>query len=237
MTMDGELDGALGLGEEILALGAESGINATGNRGRAIRRALTYTGKFQDALATLPSNPALLLVGGVMAGQRAYCLAYSGRREEAVGILKDFLTHLKSPSAHLSAVTYRYLLEAAVATGDMEVCREMFERTQSLAPYLITEAGMCFCMARHLGDAAAILNRAQEARRLYEQAVNLCSKARFRPELSLSRMGLAEVLLDHYPDEHDAAIEHLDFAIAEFREMKMQPSLERALGRRGLLKA
>ena len=48
---------------------------------------------------------------------------------------------------------------------------------------------------------------------------------------------LAELLLDHYPDEHDAAIEHLDFAIAEFQDMKMQPALERALGRRGLLKA
>jgi hypothetical protein len=35
----------------------------------------------------------------------------------------------------------------------------------------------------------------------------------------------------------DAAIEHLDFAIGEFREMKMQPSLERALRHRGLLKA
>jgi|SRR3990172_1502503 len=31
--------------------------------------------------------------------------------------------------------------------------------------------------------------------------------------------------------------EHLDFAIGEFREMKMQPSLERALRHRGLLKA
>ncbi len=40
-----------------------------------------------------------------------------------------------------------------------------------------------------------------------------------------------------YPQEHDAAIEHLDFAIAEFQAMKMQPALERALGRRGLLKA
>jgi hypothetical protein len=48
---------------------------------------------------------------------------------------------------------------------------------------------------------------------------------------------LAELLLDHYPDEHDAAIEHLDFAIGELRDMKMQPALERALGRRGLLKA
>ena len=36
------------------------------------------------------------------------------------------------------------------------------------------------------------------------------------------------------PDE--AAIEHLDFAIAEFQDMKMQPVLERAPERRGLLK-
>jgi hypothetical protein len=33
------------------------------------------------------------------------------------------------------------------------------------------------------------------------------------------------------------AIEHLDFAIAELRKMKMQPALERALRHRGLLKA
>ncbi len=36
-------------------------------------------------------------------------------------------------------------------------------------------------------------------------------------------------ILEHYPDEKKDALEHLDFAIKEFREMKMQPSLERAL--------
>jgi len=44
-------------------------------------------------------------------------------------------------------------------------------------------------------------------------------------------------LLEHYPPERAEAVEHLDFAIAEFRDMKMQPSLERALRHRGLLKA
>ena len=33
------------------------------------------------------------------------------------------------------------------------------------------------------------------------------------------------------------AMAHLDFAISEFREMKMQPSLERALRHKGLLGA
>ena len=40
---------------------------------------------------------------------------------------------------------------------------------------------------------------------------------RFRPELALSQLGLAEVLFDHYPDEKTEALEHLDFAIREFR--------------------
>ena len=48
---------------------------------------------------------------------------------------------------------------------------------------------------------------------------------------------LAELLLDHYPAEKADAIEHLDFAIGEFREMKMQPSLEKALRRKEILKA
>jgi hypothetical protein len=39
---------------------------------------------------------------------------------------------------------------------------------------------------------------------------------------------LAELLLDHYPEERDQALEHLDFAIKEFEAMKMQPSLEKA---------
>ena len=48
----------------------------------------------------------------------------------------------------------------------------------------------------------------------------------FRPELALTRLQLAELLLEHYPNEKKEAIEHLDFCIKEFRDMKMQPSLE-----------
>jgi hypothetical protein len=33
------------------------------------------------------------------------------------------------------------------------------------------------------------------------------------------------------------ALEHLDFAIKEFREVKMQPSLERALRHKNILKS
>ena len=59
----------------------------------------------------------------------------------------------------------------------------------------------------------------------------------FRPEIALTRLQLCELLLEHYPDERAEALKHLDFAIGEFRDMKTQPSLERALSHRDILKA
>ena len=52
---------------------------------------------------------------------------------------------------------------------------------------------------------------------------------------ALTRLQLAELLLEHYPDEKDEALGHLNVAISEFREMKMQPALERALKQREIL--
>ena len=43
--------------------------------------------------------------------------------------------------------------------------------------------------------------------------------------------------MEHYPDERADAPEHLDFAITEFREMKMQPSLGRDLRQKEILQA
>lgn len=58
-----------------------------------------------------------------------------------------------------------------------------------------------------------------------------------RESVALAHLGLAELLLEHYPDERESAIEHLDLAITEFRDMRMQTSLERALRDRELLTA
>ena len=60
---------------------------------------------------------------------------------------------------------------------------------------------------------------------------------RFRPELALAHLQLAELLLERYPTQKKGALEHLDFAIKEFQDMKMQPSLERALRHKDILKA
>jgi hypothetical protein len=91
-------------------------------------------------------------------------------------------------------------------------------------------------VARHLGAAAAFLGKPDEARAYYQEAMDMATGLRFRPEIALTRLQLADLLLEHYPDEKAEALEHLDFAIGEFREMKMQPSLERALKQRENLK-
>jgi tetratricopeptide (TPR) repeat protein len=98
---------------------------------------------------------------------------------------------------------------------------------------------LCFfspvCTARLLGDAAAILGENDTARQHYEQARDDSTRMRIRPEWALATLGLAEVLAAG--GEAQQAQSHLDEAIAEFQEMKMQPALERALANKGLLKA
>lgn len=62
----------------------------------------------------------------------------------------------------------------------------------------------------------------------------MCGKIRLRPEIALTRLQLAELLLGCYPQREAEVPGHLDFAAAEFRTMKMTPSLERAPKRKGL---
>ncbi len=90
---------------------------------------------------------------------------------------------------------------------------------------------------RLFSAAATLLGKPDEALDYCRQAIAACEKARFRPELALCRLQLAELLFDHFSEEREEAQRQLDSAIAEFRVMKMQPSLERALSRKQVLEA
>jgi DNA-binding NarL/FixJ family response regulator len=68
------------------------------------------------------------------------------------------------------------------------------------------------------------------ARGYYMKALDSTGKIRFRPELALTHLRLAELLLEEAEDTaRSEGREHLDIAISELRDMKMQPALERAL--------
>ena len=107
-------------------------------------------------------------------------------------------------------------LEAAVVSGHRPAAELLSKRLN--VPNLYT-TGFNFptCVLRHLGGAAALLGRYEEARQHYLEAIKVCTEMPFRPELALTRLQLAELLLEHYPAEKKEALEHLDFAIKEFR--------------------
>ena len=122
--------------------------------------------------------------------------------------------------------------------GDRNVVALITPARAPLAGFLSTRARDLSCIGRGLGDAALFLGDLAAAKRYYQQGLEVCQKARFRPEIALIRLGLAEVLLkDPETHRHPEVQQHLDFAIGELREMKMQPGLERALKHKGLLTA
>jgi tetratricopeptide (TPR) repeat protein len=168
-----------------------------------------------------------------------FCLAHLGRYAEVAEMLEQRVVArpgIGSAEDETQVAPDIVSLEAAVLAGHRPAAELLLRRlagsgSRTSGLWLTIFAG------RHLGGAAALLGRYKEARKYYQEAIKACSEMRFRPELALTRLQLAELLLEHYPKERAEALEHLDFAIAEFHDMKMQPSLERALRHKDILKA
>ena len=237
----GRLVEAAEIGEELAKRGEELGIAASGKQmGAAVsRRVLLYLGRPLEALDKIPASQQLWRAGGVFAGQRAMCLAHAGRTEEAKAILDQFRAarDLASPEDPSPAIFLRYLLDAAVVAEDLDTLTAIYPRMAPLSHLLVTEAAHVYCIGRLCGEAAVLLGYPDQAREHYQQALEVCTKVRFRPEVALTRLGLAELLLGGSATERIEAQAHLDFAIEEFGVMQMQPALERALRHKGLLHA
>ena len=92
------------------------------------------------------------------------------------------------------------------------------ERVQRQIDRLLDEAEQAVAKS----DWALVRDRAQNVLRLDPQNAD-----------ALAYLAAAE----REPGQVVKSMEHLDFAITEFRAMKMQPSLERVLKHEGLLKA
>jgi len=119
-------------------------------------------------------------------------------------------------------------LEAATLIADLELT-SWFAAPLWGSGAATTGTRYTTMVKRHLGAAATLLGEPERARSYFERALVEAVTMRFRPEVALTRFGLADLLLRHSSGELQEAMKHLDFAIAEFREMKMQPALESAL--------
>jgi tetratricopeptide (TPR) repeat protein len=237
---DGRLEEAVAIRRRMLARGEELGIiEFVVNWTVWVLLARVYLGDADRALeSTLQGTRNMSRnVGSEMV--ILYCLAHLGRYAEVVEALERLVV-ARPGIGSVKDETEAYLdivaLQAAVLAGHRPAAELLLHR---LAGSNSVMSGLWHttCIGRHLGAAAAFLGRPEEARKYYQEAIKVCTEMKFRPELALTRLQLAELLLEHYPKDRAEALEHLDFAIAEFRDMKMQPSLERALRHKDILKA
>jgi DNA-binding CsgD family transcriptional regulator len=184
-------------------------------------QAYLWLGRGDEALARLeaPRRP--------LQAARAMCLAQTGQVEEARRIL-DWFDGITSDDDESSIGVLASLLRAATFAGDHQISQALLRRLAPLARLPIARLdGLGY--ARLLGDAAVLMGDRTQARAYYEQGLEACKRIGFRPETALTRLCLAELLLAGEPPAHEEALNHLDFAIDEFRAMGMQPALERAL--------
>ncbi len=231
--LDGKLEEVINLVTSMKTLGEEAGISAYGNAQFSDIRARIFLGKPLDMYDATSRS---------FEGRLRYCLvqAHLGGVEEVSKILERYVLqrpNVGSTDDEMPLFVDTILLEASMLTGQNQVAEILYDRLKGVGAYISGGVQGPTCISRHLGAAAVLLERFDEAREHYKEAIRVCTEMKFRPELALSRLQFTELLLDHYPDEKKEALEHLDFAIKEFREMKMKPSLERALRRKEILKA
>jgi tetratricopeptide (TPR) repeat protein len=239
--MDGQLEEAAKCHDEVLRLGADLGapLAAAVMANFFGPRLGGYVGWGREELKRLEKwAQAAGLSVPVPDPIRAYYLVCGDETKEAVTILDEaanhYVTHPEKTRHSFPALVL--LLETAVLASHKRAA-EILSNLFAGSAYKTSGLHNPTCVARHLGGAATLLGRYEEARKHCKEAVKVCTEMKLRPELALTRLQLAELILEHYPKERPEAVEHLDFAISEFRDMKMRPWLERALRHKDILKA
>ena len=221
--IDGRLEEAISGAEDLRRRADELGASFSGHwlAGWLSLRPLFDLGRFEEALAAgaAVNESFTVLLRAI----------FVDRSEEAQEVFRRLMTEQKVLQNESIATTLLVdFLVLAVLVEDRELCSVLAERLAPAA-FLSTAHYAQSCPARHLGAAAALLGEPDKARAYYLQALEAAGKIRFRPEIALTHLQMAELLLEHYPDERAEALEHLEFAIGELRDMKMQPDLEDAL--------
>jgi DNA-binding CsgD family transcriptional regulator len=152
--------------------------------------------------------------------------AVLGRCDEALALRARF-SRIDDPEDATAVSILAMLLETCVHCNDTSTARALLQR---MAPLADRVDGICLLsFGRLLGEAATLAGCPAEARHSYELALQVCQEIRFRPEVALIRLDMAELLLNSYPSERARAADHLQMATAEFEAMHMQRGLARAL--------
>jgi tetratricopeptide (TPR) repeat protein len=232
-TIDGRLDEAVACAAALREWAEQAGSRDAGRlyASQFARRPLLYLGRPEEAAASLDELRPPISTDDVWPLNlwQGVCRAYAGRDAEAQAELNRFLSLHDVASDRDATPLYLlvYLLEIAVLVGDLAAAAMLSARLTPTAS-LATADLIATTPGRHLGAAAALLGERERAQAYYRRALDAAGMIGFRPEIALTRLQLAELLLAHYPDERAEAEGHLRFVIPEFETMKMAPALERA---------
>ncbi len=232
--IDGRLEEALVLSDRFVARSDELG---AAHRGQLFNIQLVlplmlYLGRGSEWLRLYETYAAPAgargLIHEVFVNQ-AICLAHLGRFDEAEALVHDWLDPDGDSIGEYRTGMQVLLLQAAILLGKQEAAATLAQGLSCVA-HLTGSDFFYTCIGRHLGDAAVLCGDREAARTCYEQALESAVKTRFRPELALTHLRLAELLVEEPKTrELSEALEHLEKAIPELRAMNMQPALQHAL--------
>jgi DNA-binding CsgD family transcriptional regulator len=230
-VLDGRLDEAIAICQRALDRAAEGGPRVLGLLGAMfnLRMPLMYSGEseryvevvraYQAAAGTPLVESALLLGLGLSGG---------GRLHEALAIAEA--TSVDSLDGRsLRELVLR--LELALCTGAAAAAQEIAERLAPVVHLTTVDGGCTPSVARLIGSTRRLHGDFDGARAHYELALTVSQRIGYRPEVALTQLELAELLLDQYPAEQQLARTYLEAAASEFSAMRMQPFLASANAR------
>ena len=147
---------------------------------------------------------------------------------------------MSSPSATPFAALLAHIGLAlkAVVQNDTEGATEQYKALKS-------QRGTVFFLSadRLLGLLAQTMGQRDVALTHFEEALKLCRRAEYRPELAWSAFDYAETILTetgggtNLQSDHERVMALLDEALGIAQEVGMQPLMERVLARRASLSA
>jgi DNA-binding CsgD family transcriptional regulator len=167
---------------------------------------------------------------------RSLYLAHAGRLNEARATISGVADLDSEPSKEVTSYGRTILLLEAAAISGAKAAAPALLQLASGDERLLAKPTFTL-VPRHLGSLAALVGDYDKAKACYGQAIDLCERINYRPELALTRVDLSQLLLSHFPIQRTEALRHLDVAIDELEAMDMQPGLERALHLRGRRRA
>ena len=240
-TLDGDFARVQIAGERLRTLGDETGTAIAATLAIAHSRAdRYYLGRAHEAVQAYDELSERWGISQTFWLLRRWLYAvHADASASNIAALQGLLDNLLSSIADGRApeILLTSLLEAAVAVKDRDACARLAPWLAGMSWLAIPRAFNCTAPGRHLGDAARLLGDRKGARTYYASALAATARVHHRPEVALTRLRLAELLLEGSRTERIEAKRFLELAIPELEAMRMSPFLKRARSLQGRARA